>query len=135
MLAFLHALCYDVIMTRNVLVVAALLLVNLEGIAAAADPPSEHRSKHAQKLIATLDSVGINNRDIQQFITSADSHVDKGYFYLTQQEAAGGNMSLRYRLGGRPSIRQMELHYAPENSRVELSAHTHSVRVSYQFEF
>lgn len=116
------------------LVVAALLLTHLGNVAVAAEDP-EHRSKHAQKLLAQLNSAGINNPDIQKFIASADSHVEKGYFYITEQDAPGGMLSLRYKLGAKPGIKRMQLHYAPTDSRWEATASSGEVMVRYHIEF
>jgi len=116
-------------------VVAALLLMSLVSIAAAAEN-LEHQSKNAQKLIATLDSVGINDQDVKNFITETDSHVDHGYLYLSQEKVMGGNLALRYQLGSMPSSRHVELNFTPEDApHIQLNARTDMVRVGYHLDF
>lgn len=128
-------------MTRSVLLVAALLLINLGGIAAAAEPP-EHKSKNAQKLIATLESVGINRKEIKDFISQANTHVSHGYVYLAERKIMGGEVSLRYSVGGSKrlgpsySSRRLELHYSPKaNKNLHVIAKTDMVLVRYHLEY
>jgi|GEM_PF-4795441 len=128
-------------MTRTVLIVAALLLFNLGGIAAAAEPP-EHKSKNAQKLLATLDSVGINSKEITALVNTAHSHVSHGYIYLAEQKMMGGQVSLRYSVGGarklgmQHSSRRLELHYSPKNNdNLHVIAKTNLFLVRYHLEY
>jgi hypothetical protein len=121
-------------MKRKTLVVAALLLINLDGIAAAADSP-EHTSKRAQRVIATLNSLGINDPDVANFVGDVDSRVDHGYLNLSQQKAMGGSISLRYKLGNLPSPRQVDLMYAPDDSHLQATAGTSGVMLGYHLEF
>lgn len=122
------------------MIVAALLLFNLGGIAAAAEPP-EHQSKSAQKLIATLESVGINRPEIKNFIQSADTHVSHGYFYIAERKMMGGKVALRYvmshgNIGPTYSNRRLELHYSPNsNDRVHFIARTDLVMFRYHLEY
>ena len=128
-------------MTRSVLIVAALLLFNLVGIAAAAEPP-EHKSKSAQKLLATLDSVGINSKEVRDLISTAQSHVSHGYIYLAEKKMLGGNVSLRYSIGGSAKLgmshssRRLELHYSPKNNnKLHFIAKTVLFLVRYHLEY
>lgn len=128
-------------MTRSVLLVAALLIINLGGNAAAAEPP-EHKSKNAQKLIATLDSVGINRKEIKDLITAAHSHVSHGYIYLAEKKIGGGHLSLRYSIGGasklgmQHSSRKLELHYSPKKmNNLHFIAKTDLFLVRYHLEY
>jgi hypothetical protein len=126
-------------MTRKVLIVAALLFSNLAGIAAAADNP-EHKSKNARKLIATLDSIGINNHEVLYLINAADARVEKNYFYFGEQKMANGRLALRYHLGGTNTAetpggsKRLELHYAPQDSHMQITARTNSLMINYHFE-
>ena len=124
-------------MNKNLLIVAALLLINLAGIAAAADLP-EHQSKHARNLLATLNLIGINSHEVQNLVADADTRIEKNYFYLNEQEAIGGKWALRYRLGSEDASviptsgsRRMELHYAPKDSHFEFKARTDGVTIGY----
>jgi hypothetical protein len=130
-------------MFRNVLIVAALLFSNLTGIAAAAEP-TEQKSKNARKLLATLNAIGINNKDVQNLITEADAKVENKYFYVTDHKVKKGTMagrwSMRYNLkdSDNPnSVRtgkRLQLHYAPKDSRFEVTAHTDSVMFNYRLQ-
>lgn len=125
-------------MTRIILIVAALLLGNLESIAAAADVP-EHQSKNARKVIATLNSIGINSKDVRNLIEAADARVDRNYLYLNEQEGMGGKIALRYRLNSNNTAkslgmnRKLELHYAPKDSHLEVNVHTNGIMASYHW--
>src|SRR5690349_17488538 len=90
-------LCYTIIMVRKMVVVAALLLTGLTGIATAAEN-SEHRSKNAQKVLAVLNSLGMTDPDVKNFVAEVDSKVDDGYLNFTRNEVAGGELTLRYHL-------------------------------------
>lgn len=120
------------------LIVAALLLLPLGRSAAAAERP-EHQSKSAQKLIATLESVGINRSEIKHFIQQTDTHVSHGYFYLTEKKVPGGKLSLRYVLsshdmGPTYSSRRLELHYSlTGNDRFHVIARTNVVLFRYHY--
>ncbi|MDE3016757.1 MAG: hypothetical protein KGI29_07580 [Pseudomonadota bacterium] len=126
-------------MVRRKLVVAALLLANLAGIAAAADT-YEHSSKHAQKLMATLDSLGIDNPQVRKFVSEVDAHIDNGYLNLAGRDAPGGSIMLRYRfaaaLPSGLSNRRLELAYQPQDvPHLEVVARTDGVTISYHFKF
>ena len=121
-------------MTRISILVASLLLIGLADVAAAADVP-EHNSPNAQKLLATLNMVGINNQDVQQFINNADSRVEHGYLYMAEGDAMGGKLSLRYELGGGVGSRQMELRYAPDDSHMQVTVRTNIALVGLHYEF
>lgn len=121
-------------MIRLLGIAAALLMSSLAGIAAAAEN-SEHPSKNAQKIIATLESVGINNKDVKAFISEANQYIDHGYLNLASRKMAGGKLTLRYQLSGGISTRQVELHFVPENSNFEGIARTNLIMVRYHLEF
>ena len=125
-------------MTRKLLIVAALLLSNLAGIAAAADRP-EQPSKSARKIIATLNSVGINNQDVQNFVAKADARVENKSFYLTEQKFEDGRLSLRYRFGSTTAStlganRRLELNYTPKESHFQITARNNGVMVGYHLQ-
>jgi hypothetical protein len=116
------------------LVVAALLLTNLTGIAAAADTP-EHPSKNAQKLIATLNALGINSPEVQDFMNEVNSHVENGYFNFAQQDMMGGKLALRYPVSVPGIPHRLELNYTPNDSHVAVTARTDGIMVSYKLKF
>lgn len=128
-------------MVRRKLVVAALLLANLAGIATAADI-YEHNSNHARKLIATLNSLGINSKQVREFISDIDASVnhENKTLSLAGHEVPGGHVMLRYRFGAVPvgsqSHKRLELAYQPQNvPHLEVVARTDSIMVSYHFKF
>ena len=123
-------------MMRNRLVVAAALLISLTVSANAAEMP-EHKIRNAQKLIATLDKVGINNKELRDFITDTDSHIDKnGFMSLRESNVMGGKLSLYCDTKGLPTTRKFELRYAPTDApHVNVIAHTNMVEVRYHLEF
>lgn len=125
---------------------AALLLTNLGGIAAAAEE-TEHRSKSAQKVIVLLGSMGINSKEVRDFVTKVDAEVDvrNGYLNLAQREMPGGaTLALRYRLGNKHykdprSSKRLELALTPPEdstfSNFEIKARTDSISVNYRYKF
>lgn len=123
-------------MVRNMLVVAALLLTNLAGNAAAAEDP-EHPSKNAQKLIATLNTLGLNSPEVREFVEDINSHVKNGYFNFAQQEMLGGEFALRYRMRSSEfdTSKRLELSYTPEDSHTVITAQTNGIRVNYRLKF
>ena len=121
-------------MVRNSLIVAALLLTVLTANKAAADD-SGYPSKNAQKFLATLNSVGINNQEVRDFVEDANSHVENGYLNLAKQDVLGGELALRYGLNVPGQPRRLELHYAPEDSHFMATARTDSVKFEYRLKF
>ena len=125
-------------MIRNLLIVAALLLGNLTSLAAADDLP-EHQSKNARKVLATLDSIGVNSQYVQNLVSEADGRVERNYFYFNEQEGMGGKIALRYRLGADNAAtpanngKKLELHYAPKDSHMEINARTNGISIGYHF--
>ncbi len=123
---------------KNILLVVAALLLTDTGNAVAADS-SEHQAKNAQKLLATLDLVGLNNKDIKQFVSDANTQVDGSYFNLAGERAMGGRISLRYQLGTDASMssytssRRLEFRYTPDSSHFEGIARTDLVLARYHF--
>lgn len=122
-------------MSRFFLIVAALLLSNLGGNAAAAEH-NEQRSKRAQKIIATLESIGVNNSEVKNFVAQYDAHVDGKYFYLSDNKMKEGRLSLRYQLGERPSMKNLQLNFTPQyNSHVNMTLSTEGAMIRYHYEF
>ena len=111
----------------------------LTGNAAAADDP-EHKSKSARKLLATLNSIGINNQDVKNLVTQADSSIDDNYLYLTERKVGSGQLALRMELSTSEdpnkvhSGKRLQLHYQPKNSHLEITAHTNSVMFNYHLQ-
>ena len=114
---------------------AAVLLISLTGSAKAVDNP-EHKPTNAEKLLATLNLVGVNDKDVKDFITETDSHIDKqGTMALSESRVAGGKLSFRYDVKGMPSGRQFELRYTPDDSHMNVVARTNILEVRYHLEF
>ncbi len=123
-------------MVRNRLVVAAALLVSFANSANAA-PKNEHKVRNAQKLIATLEKFGINDKDLKEFITTADSRIaNDGYLSLRETHTMGGTLALRCDTRGLPSARKFEIRYTPDNMpEVNVIARTNIIVVRYHLDF
>jgi len=97
----------------------------------------EQKSKSARQLLATLDSVGINNEEVKNLIAQADARVEQNYFYFDEQPAMGGKLALRLNLNTSDTTDPMgknkllELNYAPNDSQFQVTARTDGVMVSY----
>ncbi len=119
---------------------AALLLTALSASIAAADS-TEHTSKNAQKILATLNLIGVNDKEIQNFIEESNAKFENGYLNLAQEEALGGKVTLRYgaseenSIDGRRMPRKLELYYAPEDSHLSITARTSGIQACYKFKF
>jgi hypothetical protein len=134
-------------MTRITLVVAALLLTALGGNAAAAEIDSGHKSKHAQKVMVLLNSIGVNSSEVRDFVEKVDSEVDmqNGYLHLAQREIpGGGRIALRWRVSNKHepdprSSKRLELALTPPAdsalSNFEMIARTDSFTVRYRLDF
>jgi len=117
-------------MIRNTLVVAALLLTGLPTVAAAADNLNEQQSKNAQKVLATLNTLGITDPDIKDFITESNKHIQDGYLNLNEEKMWGGNVALRYQLDG-ISSKRLELSYTPDDSHIHCTLKRDGLMVQY----
>lgn len=118
------------------MVVAAALLISFVNSANAA-PKNEHKVRNAQKLIATLEKLGINDKELKEFIATADSRIDNdGFLSLRETHTMGGKLALRCETRGLPSARKFELRYTPDNmSGVNVVARTNIVEVRYHLDF
>jgi hypothetical protein len=121
-------------MKKYSLVVAALLLTSFASEATAAEEPGQHKSKSAQKVLATLNLLGMNDKDVQNLVSQADQNIDNGYFYLSETKTMGGKLCLRYDLSA-VSTRQVELRFAFDDSPVEFTARTNIAQVRYHHDF
>lgn len=122
-------------MTRYVLVVAALLLTGQANVAVAAEEDKPQHSKNAVKVLATLDMLGINNKEIRDMLTAVDSRIEKGYLNLAEEQVMGGRLLLHYKLSGKQGIKQLELMYTPKDSNTEVRASTRGVMFNYKLKF
>jgi len=123
-------------MVRKSIVAAAALLFSYVSSANAAPNP-EHKSRNAQKLIATLDKIGINHKVVRDFITETDSHIKrKGYVTLRETHLASGRLSLQCQTRGFPTARKFELLYEPEYApNFNVVARTNGIEVRYHLDF
>src|SRR5690348_2227754 len=120
---------------RENVAVAALLLANLPATAVAADN-SGHPSKNAQKVVATLNMLGINSPEIKEFVDELNTHVKNGYFNLTEEQALGGTFSLRYPLNASGEPHRLQLNYSPEDMpHWNVTARRDSVMITYKLKF
>jgi hypothetical protein len=128
-------------------IVAALLFVSFVKTAVAAELPkhyqddadSQRSSKKVQRIIKTLDALGINDSNLISFIGKVDKRSGDGYVNLSQQEIdtqlTKGTLSFRYVSDGGPSSKRLELHYAPDGSDWRYSVRQDAAKVAYQFKF
>ena len=126
-------------MVRILLAVAALLLTNLAGVAAAAEHP-EHKSNNARKALVVLAQIGIDRPEIIEFVKYVDGKVVKGRLQLAEQRVMGGTLSLGYNFTAtnpylRKATKGLVLKYAPDNSRWEYTAGTRAVLINYRLRF
>jgi hypothetical protein len=128
-------------MVKKLLVVAAALLTCFTGSAKAADN-YEHKSGNAQKLLATLDQVGINSQKVKDFVNETNANLDgKGGLTLAERNVPGGKIVLRFAFRNDMkdlpiSHRRLELRYTPTDyPNVNIIARTNLVMVRYHVEF
>lgn len=132
-------------MNKKLAVVAALLLVSpvVTDVAAAAENPNHlnkdagasHKQKRAEKILLMMKALGISDPDITALVHDIDKRSRSGYLMLHEEKISGGSLSLRYTLEPRISTKQIELHYAPDNSNTEYSVRTNAVMVKYRLKF
>lgn len=131
-------------MKRVSVVVAALLLVMIENHVAVAVEPPEHKSKYAnanlkqkkvEKILEMLRSIGISDPRITKFANEIDNRRRDGYFLLYEEQTTVGNLSLRFVTEGKIGIKQLELHYAPEDSHMQYSIRKNAAMVNYKYNF
>ena len=130
-------------MRRIRLVVAALLLASSGSQVAIAAEVPEHQSKNAHNVLVVLDSIGVNNQNVQQLVATLDTHAEGGYVTLADTTVNNGKLSLRYGMNANTvtavaagdTHRRFELNYAPKDSPMEYTMSTRSVMVNYHFEF
>ncbi|MEK6745649.1 MAG: hypothetical protein AABY33_01270 [Pseudomonadota bacterium] len=125
-------------------VVAALLLVMIENHVAVAAENLEHKSKYANanlkqkkvdKILEMLRSIGISDPEITKLANEIGNRRGDGYFLLHEEQITGGNLSLRYVTEGKIGIKQLELHYAPENSNMQYSVRKNAAMMNYRLNF
>lgn len=103
---------------------------------AAAEDVTEQRSKRAQKVIATLKTLGIAHPRIHRLVTEVESHVEKdGFFYIADHRTEEGRLALRFACRGAPQIRQLQLAYTPRDSHYAVTATTRGIMLRYHYEF
>jgi hypothetical protein len=122
-------------MRRNLLVVAALLLTNLPGMAAAADFP-EHTSKHARQTMVVLGHMGIDNKEVAEFVDYVDQRIDHGYFRIAEEHTLGGMVRFSYKFQTTTSARRgLVLTFSPDDSNWEYTASSNLIMANYRIHF
>ena len=99
-----------------------------------ADDDTERKAKRAERVLASLDSLGIQNSNISHLVRQVSDRTEKGYIYLTQEEMANGRVALRYDTG-MPNVKRMELAYTSDDKRTEIVASTRGVMFRYKYAF
>jgi hypothetical protein len=125
-------------MTRIVLVVAALLLTNLMGVAAAADHPEQKskKSDHARNTLIVLGHMGLDTKEISEFVTYVDERVEGGRFRIAEERIMGGKLSLSIKLNSSGDTpRGPELRFTPDDSDWDCTANLKGVMVNYKITF
>lgn len=121
-------------MSTRLLVVAALLLTGTAKAATAADEP-EHVSDDARQVLVLLGHMGIESSELKEFAEYVDQKVYNKRFHIAEERMMDGTLQLNYRLSGGVGIKQMELRFTPDDSRIEATASTDRVMVRYKIEF
>ncbi len=125
-------------------VVAALLLVMIENHVAVAAENLEHKSKYANanlkqkkvdKILEMLRSIGISDPEITKLANEIGNRRGDGYFLLHEERIESGNISLRFATEGKIGIKQLELHYAHENSNMQYSIRKNAAMMNYRLNF
>lgn len=91
-------------------------------------------SRKADKIMIMLDYAGLADPQVAKFVQAVDARVDNGYLKIAEDHIAGGTLQLRYDIDG-ISADRLQLHYRPDNSRVEYIARPDGVMVHYQLKF
>lgn len=123
-------------MVKKRLVVTAALLISYSMSANAAEK-REQKARNAHKLIAILDNIGINSKQLNAFIKETESHIDNdGFLSLREEKVMGGKLALRCDTRGLPNARKFELRFTPENNpNMNVVANTNGIEVRYHLEF
>ncbi len=122
-------------MARNsLLVVAALLLTGIASEAVAAEEKKQ-QSKNAAKVLATLQMFGIKDSRIKSLIEEVDKHVEGRYLRITEERWDTNRVVLRYKLGTRMGMRQLEMMYTPSHkSNYSITAGTTGIMFNYHID-
>ena len=81
-----------------------------------------------------LNYAGLADPRMAKFVQVADERIDDGYLRLAEDHIAGGKLQLRYDVDG-ISADRLQLHYRPDDSRVEYTAMPETVAVQYKLRF
>lgn len=127
-------------MKRSGLIIAALVIPNLAGIAMADGLNDPTQPQKGRKLSVLLNSLGANNKDVMQFVDDMRSHAKEGHINFAERNMMGGKVALRYTLddevNSRMGIRkQVELSYTPKDSHFEAVAGPHQIMIGYHYKF
>jgi hypothetical protein len=92
-------------------------------------------SPKAQKIITTLENMGINNHYIFSLVDTVDERVKDKYFTLGEEQIAGGSLKFGYSLESGFHPGDPELRFTPEDSNSSYIAHRDGVGYSYKLKF
>ncbi len=122
-------------MVKSLSVVAALLLMVVPEMAVAAQDEPEHKSKNARKALIILGHMGVDSREVREFVQTIDSRIEGDYFTIRKERIENGTIRLHYRLGEGVRLKNIELQYAPDNSNWTATARPDSVMLNYSYKF
>lgn len=122
-------------MIKHVGIFTALLTATWALPAIAEDDDSAKKIKRAEKVIAAMDSLGIQNATINQLVRDVSNNTEDGYIHLARQdlESINGTVSLRYDTGS-PNLKRLELNYTSKSERYRVTANSQGVMFRYRYE-
>ena len=134
--------CYTKSMSKNLLVVAALLLAS-SSMAAAADISTHltqnadqiRTQKRAEKIVMALSAVGISDPALTELVQEVSTRTKDGYFLIHEEKIADGRLRINYQTKPGLNLKQLELHYTPEDSHMEYYARKDAVMATYSLKF
>jgi hypothetical protein len=130
--------------THFILILTLIISIAFVDVARA-DGYVDNLQKTQQTLLKQLDSIGINDKDTQEFIESKTSYIDKNSFNLYEQEVIDGKLSFALHMSSSvsytstsPVIHQdrKQLVYTPDfDNNVSVTGSRSSVILGYHFKF
>ena len=122
-------------MSKRILINAALLTWLMVS-PATADDKTEQRNKRTQKVLATLQMLGIADPRLNSIVSSATSRIEKdGFFYVADKKMEEGRLALRFECRGMPKATKMQLAYVPKDSNYVVTANTRGLMINYHYSF
>ena len=130
-------------MRKYLVLILALPILIISTEASAGDTTSEPQySKATQKLLKQLEAIGVNNKDVVDFVATIKENTQKNSFSFYQQDIPTGHLNFRYQFHVDPipgtGIKQQhtQLVYTPDFAdHTEVVAAKGSVMVNFKLKF